>query len=200
MKLLQLLIAFWTLTYITAAKAAWITEPYLGYGQISLKLGDEMLINGESTSYVLGARTGYKMGANLLLAADYSRAGPYNLKFKNRYYGTSIDSGLFTLYTAGLGIELQLGQWMLWLGGYPYHTLEEHKIDMQMKGSLRRAGLGFSLDAKTSIYFQYESSELKMENPSSTAQSIICYNTNIDQCKKTGTATGLSFIITAHIN
>ena len=161
MKLLQSLILIVLLSSTLAAPASWLTEPYIGYGQLSLKLGDEVIINGEATSYILGAKTGFQIGQNIYIAADYSRAGPYEIKFKQRYYGASIDSGYFNLYSGGIGVEYNFGTWMLWYGLYPYHVLAENKIDFQLKGQMKRLGLGFSLDAKTKLYFNYENSSLR---------------------------------------
>jgi hypothetical protein len=200
MNILQLLFVIILSLPICYSHASWVTEPYLGFGQLSLKLGDEVLINGEATSYSLGIRSGIQLGQNLVLAADYSRAGPYQVKFKVRHYGTSIDSGYFTLYSGGLGLRYTFGNWMLWAGQYPYHVLEEHKIDFQLKGTMKRVGIGLTLDSKTNIYFHYDTSSVSMSQPSSTAQSIICYNTIYDECTKTGTSTTLFFAISSTIN
>ncbi len=200
MKLLQWLFALFLFLHAQTLSAGLVTKPYLGFGQLSLSLGSEQLIKGESTSYILGARSGVKLGENFYLAADYSRAGPYNLKFKNNYYGTSIDSGLFTLYSGGIGIEYLVGSWMLWYGIYPYHALEEHRIDFQMKGAMTRAGIGLTLDAKLSLSFQSETSSLNIKDPTATALSIICYNSTTDQCAKTGRSSTLFFSLVSIID
>lgn len=200
MTLLQLLFTIFLFLYPQALLANIVTKPYLGFGQMSLSLGNESLIKGESSSYVLGAQTGIMLGPNFYLALDYTRAGPYSVKFKNNYYGTSIDSGFFTLYSGGVGIEYTRGSWMLWYGTYPYHALEEHRIDFQMKGTMTRTGLGFTLDSKLSLYFHYEKSNLSIKDPTSTARNIICYTSPTDECSLTGRSSTLFFSLVATLN
>lgn len=200
MKFLQLLILIEILICTQHSKAGWETNPYLGYGQLSLQLGDEVLVNGQAASYVLGVKSGWSLGQNFLIALDYSRSGPFELGFKHRYYGTSIDSGLFTLFSGGLGLEYNIGSWTFWYGSYPYHTLEEQRIDFQMKGTMTRLGIGIDLDSKTTVHFNYETSKLSLKDPSYTVRSIICYNSSIQECTTTGQSMTLFFAISAKIN
>ncbi len=98
-----------------------------------------------------------------------------------------------------MGLEASLGSWNFYYGQYPYHTLEEHKIDFQMKGTMNRMGIGLDLDSKAKITFVYESSTLDMKNPTGTVSSILCYNTPIEDCKTSGTSHSLYFVISAPI-
>jgi len=198
MTYLQYLIGSLILFITLSANAVWLTEPYLGYGQLSLQLGNIAMVDGESTGYTLGARTGLQAGP-LFFGADYSRSGPYHMTFKNSYYGSSIDSGLFTVFSGGLGVKYTFGSWMLWIGKYPYHFVEEHKIDFQLKGAMDRVGLGWIIDQHLNLYFQYETSTLELKSPSTTSLMIFCYNTPSDDCSHSGKTSTISFILSANV-
>lgn len=193
----QCLIVSLVLFFSLNIQASWQTEPYLGYGQLSAELGNKSLIDGEGMSYILGVRTGVKY-SSFFWGIDYTRSGPFKVLFKSPVYGTSITSGLFTSFNGGVGVNYSFGSWSIWLGQYPYHVLEEHRIDFQMKGVMTRVGLGFSIDQKTNVYFQYENSSVKINNPNTTTSAILCYGTPLD-CSLVGKTTLISIIISASI-
>ncbi len=193
----QYFISFLVLFFSISLKAEWFTEPYLGYGQLTTSLGNKAIIDGEGMGYLLGAKTGLKLNS-LFIGADYARSGPFKVMYKSSIYGTSITSGLFTSYSGGLGLKYSFGSWSIWYGRYPYHVLEEQRIDFQMKGSMNRWGLGFVIDQKTLVYFQYESSKVQMSNPNATTTSILCYGSPIN-CPLTGESTIISFVLSAAI-
>lgn len=195
----QYVILIFLYLFSIPSKASWTTEPYLGYGQLSLALGNKTLVKGEGVGYILGARTGWQLGS-LFIGGDYSRNGPFKVTFRDRVYGTSITSGLFTIFSGGVGAKYSFGSWMLWVGTYPYHVLEEHRIDFQLKGTMNRYGLGFVLDSKLNIYFQFETSNIQMSNPNSATLGIICYGSgSSSDCPHTGSTDTISFILSSTI-
>lgn len=192
-------IAIGSLLLGSTSFAEWVTKPYLGYGQMSLQMGSENLIDSQASSYTLGAQTGILIGSNLYIGADYSRSGPFTMPLKNSYYGDAFKNGLFTLYSGGYGIQYNFRGITLWVGTYAYHRLEEHRIDLRMKGNLTRVSLGFNIDSVFSVNLNYDKSTLTMIDETNSALSLMCYGVPQDSCSKTGATSHLYFSFMANI-
>jgi hypothetical protein len=199
MRALQWLIHILFVLSSYPAEGAWVTKPYLGFGQMNLSLGQGLLINGSSTGSVLGAKTGWMMSPNFYLALDYSRSGPFLLPFKDSIYGTSITSGLFALTSGGLGLEYQGQRWSFWYGRYLLQTLQEHRVDFQMKGAMQRLGLGFALDPKFTLNLYSDFSEFSLASSNAVTDSLLCYGTSATSCSKKGKSSAVFIAFVAVI-
>jgi hypothetical protein len=150
------------------ARAGIFIEPYLGLGSGKINTGDEVVLTGDLSGYLIGLRSGYSFGQTLYLGLDYNRVGPSNFKITYPYTNYVDQTLVMTFFSYGLSLSVNLGPIRLFASQSPSASLIEYTKDFHYNGQMQSLGMGWVVSKDLVFQIQTQIYNLKANDSSQT--------------------------------
>ena len=142
-------------------------EPYVGFSKLEVTdvLTDHKDI---ADNFIIGVRSGIKLGKAFLVGADYHAGGPYE-------YGRLLNRGSWTTKSLGVVLGADYKVIRFWYGYYPNSRIDDSVNNTAYSGSARKYGFGLDLNQKLRVNIEIMTYDLNDRTVNGTSSAYSNY-------------------------